>query len=191
MQRGFATLEIILVTIIIAVLVKVAVPNAARILDTAALDYETKKFYSELRFVEEINRSSRILSTGTGETNLLVTADGVIGSDKIILHINPSENNYRVSRTDKDGNIKKYLREPHYFSYGVTIFFGKKVKDKIISNFYVKENKITANEEGKMTDIDYKTLDGTITLTSQLGKNRYIIFDTVGRIKTSDKPPSS
>ncbi|MBQ6132327.1 MAG: type II secretion system protein [Selenomonadaceae bacterium] len=39
MQKGFATLEIILFTLIIAVLATATLPNAARIIDRVALDY--------------------------------------------------------------------------------------------------------------------------------------------------------
>lgn len=182
MQKGLATLEIILTIIIIGVLVKVAVPNVARILDTAALDYETKRLYSELRFVQEMNRSSTIDSKGMGNTNLLVTADGTNAVEKVILQVKPDENYYQVLRGNSG---KKPIREPHDLSYGVTIFFGVKVKNKIEKVFKVELNRITGNGEGKLTDIYDKTLDGTITLTSRLGKNRYIIFDSVGRMRAS------
>ena len=52
MQKGIATLEVILAVLIIALLMKVAVPNATRLIDRAALDYETKRLYSELRFLQ-------------------------------------------------------------------------------------------------------------------------------------------
>ena len=186
MQKGLATLEIIFAIIIIGVLVKVAVPNAAKILDTAALDYETKKFYSELRFIQEMNRLSIIVSTGTGNTNLLETADGTNAGENVILQVEPNENYYQVLRGSSG---KKPIREPHYLSYGVTIFFGVKVKNKVQKVFNVDLNQITGNVEGKLTDINNKPLNGTITLTSRLGKNRYIIFDTVGRIRSSLTPP--
>ncbi len=165
MQRGLATLEIIFAIIIIGVLVKVAVPNAARILDTAALDYETKKLYSELRFVQEMNRSSTIVSTGMGNTNLLSS-----GSDYIILTIKRAENSYQVSRGTKS------LREPHNFSYGVKIKLEYS-NDAIIKIYFV-DGKVRIN--GKNGD--------TLTLTSRLGKNRYIILNSVGRMRTSLTP---
>ena len=167
MQRGLATLEIIFAIIIIGVLVKVAVPNAAQILDIAALDYETKKLYSELRFVQEMGRSSRIDDKGMGGTNLLSSANGVIGSDKISLIINYKEKSYQVSRTDKDDRIIATLREPHYLSNSM----------KEISS---PKNPIYFDSDGKANIVS-----NHITLTSRLGKKRYIIFNSVGRMRSS------
>ena len=162
MQRGLATLEIIFAIIIIGVLVKVAVPNAARILDTAALDYETKKLYSELRFVQEMNRSSTIVSTGMGNTNLLSS-----GGDYITLFINDGEKYYRVFR---EAGLKNPIREPHYLS-------------KSIKKISSPKNPIYFDSDGKANIVS-----NHITLTSRLGKNRYIIFNSVGRMRTSLTP---
>ena len=160
MQKGLATLEIIFAIIIIGVLVKVAVPNAARILDTAALDYETKKLYSELRFVQEMNRSSTVVSTGTGRTEQ--------SGDYIILTIKRNEKFYQVSRGTAS------LREPHSFSYGVTVKLENS-DDKIITIYFKSDGH---------ADINGKNAD-TIILTSRRGKKRKIIFDNVGRIRAS------
>ena len=177
MQRGLATLEIILVTVIIGVLVKVAVPNVARIIDTAALDYETKRLYSELRFIEEMNRSSRIVPTGTGTTNLLVTSAVDKGGENIILNIKRNENCYQVFR----GNSGKIpLREPHYFSYGVKIKLESGT-DTIIKIYFDSDGKATINN--KKSD--------TLILTSRLGKKKYIIFDSVGRMRASLTPAAN
>ena len=170
MQRGLATLEIIFAIIIIGVLVKVAVPNAARILDTAALDYETKKLYSELRFIQEMGRSSTIEAKGMGNTNILGTANGIVGSDKIALTINSKEKSYQVSRIDKDGRVIAALREPHYLSNSM----------KEISS---PKNPISFDSDGKANIVS-----NHITLTSRLGKNRYIIFNSVGRMRASLTP---
>ena len=56
MQKGFATLEIILLTLIIAVLATVTIPNAARVIDRVTLDYETKRLYTDLRFLQSLDR---------------------------------------------------------------------------------------------------------------------------------------
>ena len=168
MQRGLVTLEIIFAIMIIGLFVKVAVPNAARILDAVALDYETKKFYSELRFVQEMNRSSIVVSTGAGNTNLLGSDSG----DYVFLTIKRDENSYQVSRGTEP------LREPHYLSYDVKIKL-KNSNDAIIKIYFDLDGKADIN--GKNSD--------TITLTSRLGKNRYIIFDSVGRFRVSDKSP--
>ena len=163
MQKGLATLEIILAIIIIGVLVKVAVPNAAQILDTAALDYETKKLYSDLRFVQEMNRSSTISAAGMGNTNLLASS-----GNYIILTINRAENSYQVS------NGTKSLREPHYFSYGVTVKLENS-NDATIKIYFDTDGKANINSNH-------------ITLTSRLGKKKYIIFDSVGRMRSSLTP---
>ena len=70
MQRGFATLEIIFATMIIAVLVSCTIPNVECVIDKVALDYETKRLYSELRFLQAINRSGRFNVKGTGRNDL-------------------------------------------------------------------------------------------------------------------------
>lgn len=163
MQRGMVTLEIVFAITIIAVLIKSAVPNADRIIDTVALDYETKQLYSELRFVEELSRSSQISYEGTGGVNFLDT-----GNEIITLNINRGENCYRVLRGTKP------LRETHYFSHGVTVKLESGT-DVII--------KINFDSDGKAA-INNKKSD-TLTLTSRLGKKRYIRFDSVGRFRAS------
>ena len=160
MQRGLATLEIIFAIIIIGVLVKVAVPNAAQILDTAALDYETKKLYSELRLVQEMNRSSTVVSKGTGRTEQ--------SGDYIILTIKRNENSYLVSRGTKS------LREPHQLAYGVTVKLESS-NDAIITIYFKSNGHADINGDNK----------GKIILTSRRGKKRKIIFDNVGRIRAS------
>ena len=57
-QRGFATLEIICVILIISVLTTIAVPQMVRLLDKARLDYEMKTFLNNLELARTLNRSS-------------------------------------------------------------------------------------------------------------------------------------
>lgn len=161
MQKGFATIEIILVTIIIAVLMKIAVPKAAQLIDTVSLDYEQKRFYSELRYVQAMGRSNEIKNTGMGTTELTFT--GGNKSESPTLRINTAENYYQVFRSPE---LKKALREPHYLSNGVKIFSP--------------ENSITFDSDGK-ANIN----SDSITLTSRRGKTKYIIFNSVGRIRGS------
>lgn len=56
MQKGIATLEIVMVIFIVGVLASCAVPNAVRVLDRVSLDYETKNLYTELRFLQSHER---------------------------------------------------------------------------------------------------------------------------------------
>ena len=147
MQKGIATLEIILAIMIIGVLMKFAVPKAAQIIDAVALDYETKRFYSELRFVQAMS---------------------IEDIDRPMLYINRTKNYYQVF---KNMEGQDPIREPHYFSNGVTIKLKNKT-DTII--------KINFNTEGKAS-----INSDTLTLTSRLGKNKYIKFDSVGRVRGS------
>ena len=55
-QRGFATIEIILVVMIISLLSTIAIPNMARMIDIARLDYEMKIFLSQVDFVKSRNK---------------------------------------------------------------------------------------------------------------------------------------
>ena len=93
MQRGIATLEVVIAVMIIAVLAKVAVPNAARVIDTVALDYEIKRLYSDLRLVQSMDRISD-------------------SDDKPTLIIDKDKNFYQISN-----------REPHYLRNGVKIYY--------------------------------------------------------------------
>ena len=103
MQKGLATLEIILVVFIISLLVGAAIPNAARILDTVALDYETKKIYTDLRFLQSFDRMTQMKDTHfINEKN-----------ESFELVVYPER--FTVERTADS----KVFAE-HYFSKGVT-----------------------------------------------------------------------
>ena len=57
-QRGFATLEIICVVVIMSVLTTTAVPQMARMIDGARLDYEMKRFLNNLELAKSLNRGT-------------------------------------------------------------------------------------------------------------------------------------
>lgn len=170
MQRGFATIEIILVTLIIAVLVKVAVPKAAQLIDAVALDYENKRFYSESRYVQAMGRSTKLSITGVGNTNI-VSATGT----QPTLHIDTTKNYYRVFR---NAGTDKPLREPHYLSNGMTIKLESGTDATIQINFDSDGKAIIRNDSNTLNS-------ATLTLTSRLGKKKYIVFNSVGRIRGS------
>ena len=159
MQRGFATLEIILVMFIIALLMSVAVPNAARIVDRAALDYETKRLYSDLRFLQAINKSGTFDAVGTGHTELEVDAAPY-------MQITPAKFSTQILR----GNVP--IREAHYMQNIKRIDLTGNVS-----------NKITFSTTGQVANFSGNALSGNITLTSRLGKKSAIVFDSVGRIR--------
>ena len=157
MQKGFATLEIIFMTFIIVILMSVAIPNAARMIDRVALDYEMKRLYSELRFLQELSRTGTIKATGMGD--VFSTSTNAAPSLKIA----EDGESYQIVR-----GINNPVREPHYLRYGVKISLKSSDTVKMIS----------FNEFGNIAS-------NTLTLTSRLGKEKYIIFDGVGRIRGS------
>ena len=153
MQRGFATLEIILAIMIIALLMTAALPNAVRMVDSAALDYETKRFYSELRFLQAIDRSGTLNNSGTDNKAFDVDAAPH-------MQIAPENFSYQILRD----NVP--LREVHYMQNIKGIDF----KGNVSKNF-------SFNTGGE------SSLNGKIILTSRLGKKSAIVFDSVGRIR--------
>lgn len=161
MQKGFATLEIIFAVFIIAVLMSCAIPNAARMIDTVALDYETKRLYSELRFLQSLNHSGKFNTSGMGRN------DFGTNDSANVLQISKATNSYQILRGD---NIP--LREAHYMRNIKKIEFGGNVSSPL-----------QFDDTGRATNKDNGTLDGTITLTSRFGKTSKIIFDSVGRIR--------
>ena len=158
MQRGLATLEIILAIMIIALLMTAAVPNALRMLDSAALDYETKRFYSELRFLQAIDRSGTINNAGTDKKAFDVDAAPH-------MQIAPENFSYQILR----GNVP--LREVHYM---------QNIKGIAFKNV---SNKIYFDTTGQATNPSGSALNGRLILTSQLDRQSTIIFDSVGRIR--------
>lgn len=162
MQKGFATLEVILVIFIISVLMTCAVPNAASIIDKVSLDYETKRLYSDLRFVQALDRSTTVTDAGMTD---------VLNNNKIfpppvasIVFDNPINNSssWQIVRGLEDN--APAVREKHILSYGVKI--SSPSRDVHFS--FEGEASITSNN---------------ITLKSRRGKEQYIRFDSVGRFR--------
>ena len=77
-QRGFATLEIICVVLIISVLTTIAVPQMVRLIDKARLDYEMKTFLNNLELARSLNRSSHYQSEIFEGNSKLETGSSVI-----------------------------------------------------------------------------------------------------------------
>lgn len=100
MQKGFATLEIVFAIMIIAVLLSVTIPNTARVIDRAALDYESKKFYSDLRFLQATGRSGTFDTTGTGKSEADTSPS---------IKLAPNRHSWQILR----GNTP--IREEHFF----------------------------------------------------------------------------
>ena len=156
MQKGIATLEVILAALIIALLMKVAVPNATKLIDRAALDYETKRLYSELRFLQAMNRSAKFDLTGTGLSDVSGEYVSIKFTDK----------SYQVVRgLSYTGSA---VREAHYLSH------GEKFSWK-----YSKTLKPISNDRSGNFDVKSDTL----ILTSRLGNKNRLVFNSVGRLR--------
>lgn len=157
MQNGFATLEIIFATLIIALLMSTAIPNATRIVDRVSLDYETKRLYSELRFLEAMSKTAKAYGTG---------AERSIVGEGLSIEFTPNPPSYQVVRGS--GYTKTPVRESHNLSYGAKISLksGKKL------------SKLSYDESNK-----WNIGTDTLILTSRLGKTRSITINSVGRIR--------
>ena len=155
-QDGFATLEVVLVTAIISTLAFVAVPKIDRIMDKLFLDYEVKRFCSEVDFASSLNRSASV--------NTTIFSQKVDKTDtEIEIDINKKSNSYQLRRNTE------YLREPHYLSAGVKISFSPVAMEHI---------KFKAGG-------GYNGDSGRVILTSRRGEKAEIIFDSVGRWRGS------
>lgn len=158
MQKGFATLEIIMIIFIIGVLMTCAVPNAVKIIDKVSLDYETKRLYSELRFIQALNRSATVKNTGMKGLSIDSSLPAIIRIDI------PIENSSAWQIFRGTTNDAKNIREKHYLSYGV------KLSSPEYQIYFYSDGKSSINT-------------GSLTLTSRHGKKNAIIIDTVGRIR--------
>ena len=168
MQKGFVSLEVILVALIISLLATVVVPNAASLVDKAALDYEQKRLYSELQLVRTQNRTATVVSTGMNMGGFL-DSKGITVAKRVELELSRGTGNYQVVR---DGEL---VREPHYLSYGVTF-------DDATSYF---PTKIYFDLTGAARFIPIPPSNNSLTLVlkSPRGSKSTIVFDNVGRIR--------
>lgn len=157
MQKGITTLEVVLAALIIALLMKVAIPNATRLIDRAALDYETKRLYSELRFLQTVNRSAKFDATGTGSSGV---------GDVLSIKFTTEPPSYQVVRGL--GYTGKPVREVHYLSYGV--------------KFSSPSSSVHFDSQGKAS-----ITSNHITLISRLNQTKKISFDSVGRMQGANQ----
>lgn len=164
MQKGIATLEVILAALIIALLMKVAIPNATCLVDRAALDYETKRLYSELRFLQAMNRSAKFDPMGTGLGDV---------SDEYV-SIKFTYTSYQVVRGS--GLNEVAVREPHYLPHVKKLSWKS---GKTLST-------ISSDTLGKW-NFGRDTRSDKLILTSRLNQKKYLVFDTVGRLRASLK----
>lgn len=112
MQRGIATFEVILAALIIALLASVAVPNVTRVVDRVALDYETKRLYTDLRALQAFDRM-----TDMGDSHFKIA----VPDESVKLVVYPE-------RYDLEKNSNGKIYSTHYFSNGVTADKTKSIK---------------------------------------------------------------
>ena len=105
-QRGLATLEIILVVMIIAVLTTIAVPKMARLVDKVQLDYEMKIFLSTLDFAKSLNKSAFYNREIFQNTDLDKVSD-------VRVNINENLRRYEIKQ---DSEVLKFHDLPAGFS---------------------------------------------------------------------------
>ena len=167
-QRGFATLEIILVLSIIGIFSGVAVPKMARILDKVCLDYEMKHLYSDLNFARSLGKSSTF-GVGAGALSG-IEADGVGEISFWIYHNDYSNvsarNRYQIMRTSISSS--PYYR--HNLSNGVKI--------EIKTNGTAK--KLTFNHRTRYDNWS-QTVDINVNELKNQKTGAIVFFDSVGR----------
>lgn len=162
MQKGIATLEIVMVIFIVGVLASCAVPNAVRVLDRVALDYETKRLYTELRFLQSHERMTYMPDSHFEEIR-----GSKIENFQNKLTVYPER--YVV---EKNGSVKIYSE--HKFFNGVTTSGNLAIK---------------FDDMGKPQSLNDTALNGHIVIKSRLGKELYFVFDSVGRFRGSRTKP--
>ena len=151
MQKGVATLEMVLFLAVITLLACVAVPKISQVFDRVSLDYETKKFYSELRFVQAIDRSAKF-ETGTFSQKINSPS-----GDYVFLQISPEGKNYSVIRNGRQ------IRRKHILSKNISITYSNGLQ------------KIYFDPDGT------NSKSGHVTLQTRRGSIVQIYFDSVGR----------
>ena len=166
MQKGFATLEIIFVVLIISLLASATIPNVVRIIDRTTLDYETKKLYTDLRFLQSFERMTNMKDTHFNTTDD-TPINLIVYPERYILQ--------------KDFPRKIYSE--HYFSSGV-----------VSGDSRVGIRRITFDDMGKIKlllngkDQPSYTLNLISRLGSRYEKRTAITIDSVDRFRGNREP---
>ena len=112
MQKGFATLEVVIAVFVISLLFSCAVPNAARIVDRVSLDYEIKRLYTDMRFLQSHERMTSMRDS-----------HGFDESPKSQVRMIVTTKGYRVEK-----NADSTFYYGNDFSNGVTADKGKIIR---------------------------------------------------------------
>ncbi len=158
-QRGFATLEIILVVGIIAIFSTVALPRMRIILNKVYLDYEMKHLYSELNFARSIGKSS------TFNSGIFQNFDN-----------------------SGSGNIEFWLYSKYYSNKSARNRY-QMMRPAVTSSPNYRHNlsndiELEFEHGDSLLKLNLSNLGNskTFTLNSKSGDNAYIYIDTVGRV---------
>ena len=131
-QKGFATLEIILVMLIISTLAGVVMPKMARVVDNATLNYEVRKFQSEFFFARSLGRSAsyepKIFKYSLTSTGNAITFETY-------------STNYHI---EQNGNL---IREKNFLPQGFSI----KIQGNIQDVSFNSAGKIVSGKSGTYT----------------------------------------
>ncbi|MBR6888332.1 MAG: type II secretion system protein [Selenomonadaceae bacterium] len=174
MQKGFATLEIILFTLIIAVLATATLPNAARVIDRVSLDYETKRFYTNLKFLQAFDRMTNMKDAHFGTND---------ESSVISLEI-PNDNKTTYFFKNRNSSNEPY--QEYFLPKGFMFYYdGTDDFSYIKFDDMGKARGITTVQNPKGA-----ALNGHIRINSQLNKDSYIVFNSIGRIRGSRVRPN-
>ena len=154
------TIEIILVVLIIAILATIALPNMARMVDVARLDYEVKKFCSDFDFAHSLGKQAEF--DGEIFSNALDKNDV---SRKVVIQINERAGTYQISRNTTLSNVP--IRDAHILSDGISI--------------NAKNNStICFLPDGTVADANYAAISDSFVFTSRYNSFS-VSVDSVGR----------
>ena len=120
-QRGFLTIEIILVVLIIAILATLALPNMARMVDVAQVDYEMKILLSQLDYAYSLNKN---ISYNPGIFANKLSLDT---GHHLQINVDEDLNRYTIVQNEKN------FSEPHELPQSFLISCEKGLPHQIIA----------------------------------------------------------
>ena len=171
MQKGIATLEIIFIMLITSFLASVTIPHTVKVIDEVALDYETKKFYTDLKFLQAFDRMTNMKDThfGTNDEKSVMS-----------LEIPNEKTSYIITNRNSNKFYGKHLLPKNFsFDYERTDDFS-----------YIKFDDMGKARAMNSSDNPRgKALDGHIKIGSQFDKNFFLVVNSVGRIRGSRVRP--
>ena len=155
-QRGFSTLEIILVVSIIGIFAGVAVPKMARTVDKVCLDYEMKHLYSDLNLARSIGKTS------TFNGGIFPYIENAQHSIEFWIYCGEyttvsARNRYQIMRLS--------VTSSPYYRHNLS-----------------NDIKLEFNRGNEVLKIDFSKSQ-TIDLKSKYGDSAQIKIDTVGRVR--------